>query len=102
MNVQQFKSKQELIEKIDQRRTQKTIILLTSGRLCEDISKEIQNPAKPLRRAKVLDHLVFCGWYDKYKEWIKSNELSLDPRAKKLSVDFRQLEQMIIDSIKEI
>jgi hypothetical protein len=77
MNVQEFTSTEELMAKIDQRKTQKTIILLTSGRLCEDISKAIIDDEKPLRKGKVLDHLVFCGYYDKYKDWILQNPLSL-------------------------
>jgi hypothetical protein len=60
------------------------------------------NPAKPLRKGKVLDHLVFCGYYAKYEPWIPTNALSLSPRIKKLSTDFNKLEQMIIDSIKKI
>jgi hypothetical protein len=43
---------------------------------------------KPLRRSKILDHLVFCGWYDKYKDWILINPLSLEPRKEKLSTKF--------------
>lgn len=60
------------------------------------------NPDKELRRDKVLDHLVFCGWLDKYKGWQKTNPLSLNPKEKKISDEFEDLEQMIYDSITEI
>ena len=56
----------------------------------------------PLRRAKILDHLVFCGWYDKYKDWILQNPLSLEPRKEKLSTKYPMLESMLINSIKTI
>jgi len=46
--------------------------------------------------------MVFCGWYDKHKDFILENKLSLEPRSEKLSIEFKKLEQMIINSIKEI
>ena len=84
------------------RKTQKTIILLTSGSLFEQVSAAIQDPVFPLRRPKILDHVVFCGWLQKYEPLILKNTLSLAPRAKKLSDDFNKLEGMILASIKEI
>jgi hypothetical protein len=57
---------------------------------------------KPLRKKKILDHLVFCGYYDKYKDWILQNPLSREPRIEKLSVKFPDLEKILIKSIKSI
>ena len=74
--MQEFTSVADLIAKIAQRRTAKTIILLSSGSLSEEIVKEITNPAKPLLRGKILDHLVFCGYYAKYEPWMPTNPLS--------------------------
>jgi hypothetical protein len=41
VNVEQFKSVEDLCIKIDLRRTRSTIILLTSGSLSDQISKEM-------------------------------------------------------------
>ena len=41
LNVQQFDTKEKLLEKLDMRKTQKTIILLSSGGLMRDLSRDI-------------------------------------------------------------
>ena len=90
------------MEKLDLRKTAKNNILLSSGGLMRDLSAEIQDEDYPMRREKILDHLVFCGNLQAHTPFILTNELSLPPRAKKISDNFGKLEAMIMASITEI
>lgn len=67
-----------------------------------DLSKDIQDEEFPMRRDKILDHLVFCGNLKAHTPFILTNELSLGPRAQKISDNFGKLEAMILASITEI
>jgi hypothetical protein len=76
------------------RRCGANVILLSSGRLAQELVKEIS--ANPLIKSKIIDHLVFCYQLDQYKDWMKTN-----PLGKRISNSYNNLEGLMIDCIKE-